>query len=280
MNQFEMAPKFSLEEVESFFRERIAGNLDQTPQNILNHASAALFYLDCGQARVWNPGTQTVNAWTKQAILDFFRFGESQILESGCFQYFDKLPLKTVESLKSVRVVPGAVARFGSFIEPGAILMPSFLNVGAYVGEGTMVDTWATVGTCAQVGKHVHLSGGVGIGGVLEPAQASPVIIEDGAFLGSRVIVVEGVRVGKEAVLGAGVVLTASSKIVDVRGEKPEITSGQIPPRAVVIPGTLPKKFPAGEFHVPCALIIGTRTESTNLKTSLNDALRSHAISV
>lgn len=244
------------------------------------YAAAALWYLDRGQIRVWEPETKSVNVWVKKAILAYFGSSAAAPLGAGCFEYFDKLPVKRRQAMKDVRVVPGAVVRFGSFVEPGAIVMPGFVNVGAYVGKGTMVDTWATVGSCAQIGAHVHLSGGVGIGGVLEPAQAAPVVIEDGAFIGSRVIVVEGVYVEKEAVLGAGVVLTASTKIVDVRGSEPKITTGRVPERAVVIPGTMPKKFAAGEFGTPCALIIGTRSASTDLKTSLNSALREHNVAV
>jgi len=201
-------------------------------------------------------------------------------MEAGIFEYHDKIPLKSGYEAKGVRVVPHAVARHGAFISKGVILMPSYVNIGAYVDEGTMVDTWATVGSCAQIGKNVHLSGGVGIGGVLEPLQAAPVIVEDGAFIGSRCIVVEGVRVGKEAVLGANVVLTASTKIIDVTGDSPKETKGYIPPRSVVIPGSYTKKFPAGEYQVPCALIIGVRKESTDLKTSLNDALREYDVAV
>jgi 2,3,4,5-tetrahydropyridine-2-carboxylate N-succinyltransferase len=236
--------------------------------------------LDQGKIRVWDPVTDTVRAEVKTAIIELLRTTPAAAQDAGVFEYFDKLPVKKRASLKGVRVLPGAVIRYGSFVEEGAIVMPGFVNIGAYVGAGTMVDTWATVGSCAQIGKNVHLSGGVGIGGVLEPAQAAPVIIEDGAFIGSRCIVVEGVRIGKEAVLGAGVTLTASTKIIDVRGSSPVETKGRIPERAVVIPGTIPKSFPAGEFGVPCALIIGTRSASTDLKTSLNSALRDHQVSV
>ena len=221
-----------------------------------------------------------LNTWVKRAILTYFKHSGSNAMSAGIFQYYDKLPVKSRNALRRVRVVPGAVVRFGSFVDEDAILMPSFINIGAYVGKSTMVDTWATVGSCAQIGSYVHLSGGVGIGGVLEPEQANPVIIEDGAFIGSRCVVVEGVRVGKEAVLGAGVVLTASTTIIDVTGEKPVHTKGFIPERAVVIPGTTKKIFPAGEFDVPCALIIGSRKASTDLKTSLNDALRAHNVAV
>ena len=203
-----------------------------------------------------------------------------ETLEAGIFEYHDKIPLKTGYKEKGIRVVPNAVARHGAYISSGVIMMPSYVNIGAYVDEGTMVDTWATVGSCAQIGKNVHLSGGVGIGGVLEPLQAAPVIIEDNAFLGSRSIVVEGVRVEKEAVLGANVVLTASTKIIDVTGPEPVEMKGIVPARSVVIPGSYTKRFPAGEFNVPCALIIGKRKESTNKKTSLNDALRTYDVAV
>ncbi len=270
----------SIENVSSFFKELMTAPKEISKEILFEYASAALSYLDSGQARIWNPENDEVNVPFKLAIMEYFKHSTAKEMNSGCFQYFDKMPVKSLEYLKGVRVVPGAIARFGSFIEAGVILMPSFVNVGAYVGKGTMVDTWATVGSCAQIGKDVHLSGGVGIGGVLEPAQGKPVIVEDGAFLGSRAIVVEGVRIGKEAVLGAGVTLTASTKIVDVRGSSPTITTGYVPPSSVVIPGTMPKKFAAGEFQVPCALIIGTRTQSTNLKTSLNDALRDHQVAV
>ena len=200
--------------------------------------------------------------------------------EVGIFEFHDKIPLKTGYAEKGIRVVPHAIARYGAYISKGVILMPSYVNIGAYVDEGTMVDTWATVGSCAQIGKNVHLSGGVGIGGVLEPLQAAPVIIEDNAFIGSRCIVVEGVRVEKEAVLGANVVLTMSTKIIDVTGEEPVITKGLIPARSVVIPGSYTKEFPAGNYNVPCALIIGKRKESTDKKTSLNDALRENDVAV
>ncbi|MBI3555089.1 MAG: 2,3,4,5-tetrahydropyridine-2,6-dicarboxylate N-succinyltransferase, partial [Deltaproteobacteria bacterium] len=218
--------------------------------------------------------------WLQQALALYFRLRVSRTIEAGPFEFHDKIPLKRNLAAAGVRVVPPGAVRYGAFLEPGVIVMPAYVNVGARVGEGTLVDTWATVGSCAQIGANVHLSGGVGIGGVLEPAQASPVVVEDGAFIGSRCIVVEGVRIGRESVLGAGVVLTASTKIVDVRGATPVTTTGSIPERAVVIPGMQPKKFPAGEFGVPCALIIGTRSASTDLKTSLNSALRDHAVPV
>ena len=221
-----------------------------------------------------------INEWVKKAVVLYFPIQKMETLEAGIFEYHDKIPLKRGYAEKGIRVVPNAVARHGAYISAGTILMPSYVNIGAYVDEGTMVDTWATVGSCAQIGKNVHLSGGVGIGGVLEPLQAAPVIIEDNAFIGSRCIVVEGVRVEKEAVLGANVVLTASTKIIDVTGDKPVERKGLVPARSVVIPGSYTKKFPAGEYQVPCALIIGTRKESTNKKTSLNDALREYDVAV
>ena len=221
-----------------------------------------------------------VNEWVKKGVVLYFPIQKMETLEVGIFEYHDKIPLKRGYEAKGIRVVPNAVARHGAYISKGVIMMPSYVNIGAYVDEGTMVDTWATVGSCAQIGKNVHLSGGVGIGGVLEPLQAAPVIIEDGAFIGSRCIVVEGVRVEKEAVLGANVVLTMSTKIIDVTGDTPVETKGVVPARSVVIPGSYTKKFPAGEFQVPCALIIGKRKESTNKKTSLNDALREYDVAV
>jgi 2,3,4,5-tetrahydropyridine-2-carboxylate N-succinyltransferase len=221
-----------------------------------------------------------INEWVKKGVVLYFPIQKMETFEVGIFEYHDKIPLKKGYREKGIRVVPHAVARHGAYISPGTILMPSYVNIGAYVDEGTMVDTWATVGSCAQIGKHVHLSGGVGIGGVLEPLQAAPVIIEDNAFIGSRCIVVEGVRVEKEAVLGANVVLTASTKIIDVTGDAPKELKGRVPARSVVIPGSYTKKFKAGEFHVPCALIIGTRKESTNKKTSLNEALREYDVAV
>lgn len=235
----------------------------------------AIALLDRGEASLAQPdgtGGWSVNGWVQQAILLFFRQQQMQVIEHGPFTYHDKVPLKTV--VDGVRIVPPATVRYGAFVEPGAVLMPSYVNIGSRVGSGTMVDTWATVGSGAWIGRDVHLSGGVGIGGVLEPPGARPVIIEDGAFIGSRAIVVEGVHVGAEAVLGAGVVLTASTRIIDVSGPEPIETTGHVPPRKVVIPGTRPRPFPAGAFDVPCALIIGERTESTDRKTSLNDALR------
>ena len=238
--------------------------------------------LDEGTLRVAEPikdGWQ-VNEWVKKAVVLYFPIQKMETLEVGIFEYHDKIPLKKGYKAKGIRVVPHAVARHGSYISPGTILMPSYVNIGAYVDKGTMVDTWATVGSCAQIGKHVHLSGGVGIGGVLEPLQAAPVIIEDNVFVGSRCIVVEGVKVEKEAVLGANVVLTMSTKIIDVTGDEPLITKGVVPARSVVIPGSYSKEFNAGKFNVPCALIIGKRKESTNKKTSLNDALRENEVAV
>ena len=238
--------------------------------------------LDKGKLRVAEPvgDDWTVNDWVKKAVVMYFPIQQMETIEVGPFEFHDKIPLKKDYQSQGVRVVPHAIARHGSYLESGVIMMPSYVNIGAWVGTGTMVDTWATVGSGAQIGRNVHLSGGEGIGGGLEPPQASPTIIEDNCFIGSRSIVVEGVRVRKEAVLGANVVLTASTKIIDVTGNKPIEMKGIIPPRSVVIPGTQTKKFPAGEFQVPCALIIGKRKESTNKKTSLNDALREHNVSV
>ena len=218
--------------------------------------------------------------WVKKAILLYFRLRPSEPHEVGPFTYFDKVPLKRVRPEDGVRVVPPAVARYGSYLSPGVVLMPSYVNIGAWVGPRTMVDTWATVGSCAQIGADVHLSGGVGIGGVLEPPQAAPVVVEDGAFVGSRCIVVEGVVVGEQAVLGANVVLTASTPVIDVSGETPVEYRGYVPPRSVVVPGTRPKEFPAGTFHLPAALIIGRRSQATDLKVSLNEALRSYGVAV
>jgi 2,3,4,5-tetrahydropyridine-2-carboxylate N-succinyltransferase len=239
--------------------------------------------LDKGELRVAQPladGNWQVNEWVKKAVILYFPIRKMNTIEVGPFEYHDKMALKQNYAGLGVRVVPNAVARYGAFLAPGVIMMPSYVNIGAYVDSGTMVDTWATVGSCAQIGKNVHLSGGVGIGGVLEPVQAAPVIIEDDCFIGSRCIVVEGVRVGKQAVLGANVVLTMSTKIIDVTGNEPAEMKGYVPERSVVIPGSYTKTFPAGEFQVPCALIIGKRKESTDLKTSLNDALRDHHVSV
>jgi 2,3,4,5-tetrahydropyridine-2-carboxylate N-succinyltransferase len=238
--------------------------------------------LDKGELRVAEPVTNgwQVNEWIKKAVILYFPIQQMETIEVGPFEFHDKIKLKKNYKALGVRVVPHAIARHGAFLSKGVIMMPSYVNIGAYVDEGTMVDTWATVGSCAQIGKNVHLSGGVGIGGVLEPVQAAPVIIEDNAFIGSRCIVVEGVRVGREAVLGANVVLTASSKIIDVTGDKAVEYKNYVPERSVVIPGSYTKSFPAGEFQVPCALIIGKRKESTDKKTSLNDALRENNVAV
>lgn len=238
--------------------------------------------LDRGELRVAEPSGDdwVVNPKAQAAILDFFRSREMEPREVGPFEYYDKIPLKTGYEALGVRVVPPAVARYGSFLSRGVILMPSYVNIGAWVGPGTMVDTWATVGSGAQIGAGVHLAGGVGIGGVLEPPGARPVIVEDGAFIGSRCIVTEGVRIGREAVLAPNVSLTASVPIIDVTGPEPVEHRGFVPPRAVVVPGTRPKEFPAGTYHLACALIIGYRTESTDLKTSLNDALRELGVGV
>ncbi|RLD24449.1 MAG: 2,3,4,5-tetrahydropyridine-2,6-dicarboxylate N-succinyltransferase [Bacteroidetes bacterium] len=237
--------------------------------------------LDKGKLRVADPGSDgwRVNEWIKKAVILYFPTRKMETLEAGPLEFHDKIKLKTGYEQLGIRVVPHAVARYGAYISAGVVMMPSYINIGAYVDAGTMVDTWATVGSCAQIGKNVHLSGGVGIGGVLEPIQAAPVIIEDNAFIGSRCIIVEGAHIGSEAVLGANVTLTASTKIIDVTGEEPKTYRGYIPPRSVVIPGSLPKKFNAGTYNVPCALIIGERKESTDKKTSLNSALRDYNIS-
>jgi len=238
--------------------------------------------LDVGELRVAEPTADgwQVNEWVKKAVVLYFPIQKMETLEAGIFEFHDKIPLKRGYKEKGIRVVPHAIARHGAYVSKGVIMMPSYVNIGAYVDEGTMVDTWATVGSCAQIGKNVHLSGGVGIGGVLEPLQAAPVIIENNAFIGSRCIVVEGVRVEEEAVLGANVVLTATTKIIDITGDEPIEMKGRVPARSVVIPGSYTKKFPAGDYQVPCALIIGKRKESTNKKTSLNDALREHDVAV
>ncbi|MCF6170685.1 MAG: 2,3,4,5-tetrahydropyridine-2,6-dicarboxylate N-succinyltransferase [Bacteroidales bacterium] len=238
--------------------------------------------LDKGRLRVAEPagGEWVVNDWVKKAVILYFPLRKMETVEVGMFEFHDKIPLKKDYAKQGVRVVPHALARYGAFLAKGVVLMPSYINIGAYVGSNTMVDTWATVGSCAQIGSHVHLSGGVGIGGVLEPVQAAPVIIEDNCFIGSRSIIVEGVRIGEEAVLGANVVITQSTKIIDVSGAKPKEYKAYVPPRSVVIPGSYSKKFPAGSFNVPCALIIGKRKASTDLKTSLNQALREYHVSV
>lgn len=238
--------------------------------------------LDSGKLRVAEPKNNDwqVNEWVKKAVILYFPIQKMQLIEVGPFEFHDKMKLKKGYQKMGVRVVPHAIARYGAYISKGVIMMPSYVNIGAYVDAGTMVDTWATVGSCAQIGQNVHLSGGVGIGGVLEPVQAAPVIVEDNAFIGSRCIIVEGVRIGKEAVLGANVTLTGSSKIIDVTQNEPVEYKGYVPERSVVIPGSFTKKFPAGEFQVPCALIIGKRKESTDKKTSLNDALRENNVAI
>jgi 2,3,4,5-tetrahydropyridine-2-carboxylate N-succinyltransferase len=238
--------------------------------------------LDKGQIRVAEPGESgwVVNQWIKKAVILYFPIMKMETIEVGPFEFHDKIALKRNYKSLGVRVVPHAIARYGSYLAPGVIMMPSYVNIGAWVDEGTMVDTWATVGSCAQIGKNVHLSGGVGIGGVLEPVQAAPVIVEDNCFIGSRCIIVEGAHIGKEAVLGANVVITNSTRIIDVSTPERKEYKGFVPPQSVVIPGSYPKSFPAGEFNVPCALIIGIRKESTDKKTSLNEALREYSIPV
>ncbi|WP_010661981.1 2,3,4,5-tetrahydropyridine-2,6-dicarboxylate N-succinyltransferase [Marinilabilia salmonicolor] len=264
--------------VEKAWDDRALLEKDETK----NAIRQVILSLDVGELRVAEPvgDDWQVNDWVKKAVILYFPMQEMETIELGPFEFHDKMALKRNYKELGVRVVPHAVARYGAFIGRGAVMMPSYLNIGAYVDSGTMIDTWATVGSCAQIGKNVHLSGGVGIGGVLEPVQASPVIIEDNAFIGSRCIVVEGCRVGAEAVLGANVVLTASTKIIDVSGPEPKEYKSYVPPRSVVIPGSYTKKFPAGEYQVPAALIIGQRKESTDKKTSLNNALRDFGVAV
>lgn len=251
-------------------------------KDVIEAIEGTVELLDKGKLRVAEPDGDgwKVNEWVKKAVILYFPLRKLETTEVGIFEFHDKIPLKHQFARQQVRVVPHALARHGSYLAPGVVMMPSYVNIGAYVDSGTMVDTWATVGSCAQIGKNVHLSGGVGIGGVLEPVQAAPVIIEDNCFIGSRCIVVEGVRVGKEAVLGANVVLTQSTKIFDVTGTEPVEHRSYVPPRSVIIPGSITKHFPAGDFQVPCALIIGKRKASTNLKTSLNDALRDFNVAV
>jgi len=263
--------------------EKAWDNRDLLKEEITTTAIRSVIdLLDKGELRVAEPvaGDWQVNEWIKKAVVLYFPIQKMETIECGPLEFHDKIPLKTGYAKKGIRVVPHAVARHGAYISAGTILMPSYVNIGAYVDQGTMVDTWATVGSCAQIGKNVHLSGGVGIGGVLEPLQAAPVIIEDNTFIGSRCIVVEGVRVESEAVLGAGVILTMSTKIIDVTGDEPVEYRGIVPARSVVIPGSYAKEFPSGSYNVPCALIIGKRKESTNKKTSLNDALREHSVAV
>lgn len=265
--------------IEAAWQNRELLNDSKTQETI----NAVIEQLDKGSLRVAEPladGTWKVNDWIKKAVIMYFPIRKMETMELKPFEFYDKMALKQNYAALGVRTVPGSIARYGAYIAKSVIMMPSFVNIGAFVDEGTMVDTWATVGSCAQIGKHVHLSGGVGIGGVLEPVQAAPVIIEDNCFVGSRCIVVEGVHVGKEAVLGANVVLTQSTKIIDVTGKEPIEMKGYVPERSVVIPGSYTKQFPAGEYQVPCALIIGKRKESTDLKTSLNDALRENNVAV
>ena len=251
-------------------------------ENVQHTIDEVIGMLDKGLIRVAEPANDgwSVNEWIKKSIILYFLIRKTVTTNLGPFEFHDKIPLKKGYEQDGVRVVPLAVARYGAFIDTGVILMPSYVNIGAYIGSGTMVDTWATVGSCAQIGKNVHLSGGVGVGGVLEPVQAAPVIIEDDCFIGSRCIVVEGVRIGKESVLGANVVVTGSTKIIDVSGTEPAELRGYIPPRSVVIPGTYPKHFQSGTYNVACALVIGKRTASTDLKTSLNQALREFDVPV
>ncbi len=264
--------------IESAWEDRSLLKEDKTQQTIRE----VIRQIDLGQLRVaekTDTGWQ-INTWVKKAVVLYFPIQQMETIEVGPLEFHDKIPLKKDYASQQVRVVPHAIARHGAYLAPGVIMMPSYVNIGAYVDSGTMVDTWATVGSCAQIGKNVHLSGGVGIGGVLEPLQASPVIVEDNAFIGSRCIVVEGVHVEEEAVLGANVVLTASTKIIDVTGSEPIEYKGRVPARSVVIPGSYTKEFPAGSYQVPCALIIGQRKASTDKKTSLNDALREHNVAV
>ncbi len=278
-----------MDEQADALRERIEavveGRLEAESREAVEAVEQAIAALDAGRLRVASPpqrdgGEWTVHPWLKQAILLYFRQRRMRPMEVGPFEFHDKIPLKQGLAEAGVRLVPPGTIRYGAFVERGAVVMPGYVNIGAWVGAGTLVDTWATVGSCAQIGRHVHLSGGVGIGGVLEPPGARPVVVEDGAFIGSRCVVVEGVRVGREAVLGAGVVLTASTPIVDVTGDAPRTWKGHVPPRAVLIPGSRPKRFPAGEFGVPCALLVGYRTASTDRKTSLERALRDFDVAV
>jgi 2,3,4,5-tetrahydropyridine-2,6-dicarboxylate N-succinyltransferase len=268
-------------ELQRHIEAAFADRQDLTPAAIAA-VHAVIAQLDGGALRVAEKrqGAWVTHTWVKQAILLYFEIAEMRAIELPPFEYFDKIPLKTGLEKAGVRVVPPGAVRYGAHVERGAIIMPAYVNIGAWVGAGSMVDTWATVGSCAQIGRGVHLSGGVGIGGVLEPPQAQPVIVEDGAFIGSRAVVVEGVSIGEEAVLGAGVVLTASTPIIDVTGNKEQISRGAVPPRAVVVPGSRAKAFPAGTYHLPAALIIGERQPSTDRKTSLNDALRRFALQV
>lgn len=271
-----------MQELESIIEEAYEDKSLITKPEVIEAVQLVMEWLDKGKIRVAEPvdGDWKVNIWVKKAISLYFPIQKMETIEVGPFEFHDKIPLKKNFAKTGVRVVPHAIARYGSFLEKGVIMMPSYVNLASWVGSGTMVDTWATVGSGAQIGRNVHLSGGVGIGGVLEPPQASPTIIEDGCFIGSRSIVVEGVRVRKEAVLGANVVLTKSTHIIDVTGKEAITYKGEVPERSVVIPGSYTKEFPAGKYNVSCALIIGQRKESTNLKTSLNDALRDYQVAV
>lgn len=282
-------PTPNFERLKALIEDAFARPADQAPSHeTVEAVEATVAGLDRGEIRVVQrtggdkdtSGEWLVNEWVKKAILLYFRLRKMAPLDTHDFRYVDKVPVKEWKGTEGVRVVPPAIARYGSFISSGAILMPSYVNIGAFVGSGTMVDTWATVGSCAHIGANVHLSGGVGIGGVLEPVQARPVIVEDNVFVGSRCILVEGVHIEEGAVIGAGVTITSSTKIVDVTGASPKITQGHVPRNSVVIPGTQPKSFPSGVYQVPCALIIGQRKESTNQKTSLTDALREYDVSV
>jgi len=266
------------EEIEKAWENRATLGVENSAKAI----ESVIDLLDKGEVRVSEPsvGGWHVNEWVKKAVLMYFSLKTNEDINIGAFHFRDKIAMKKDFKKSGVRVIPPGVARYGSWLGNGVVLMPGYVNIGAYVDEGTMVDTWATVGSCAQIGKRVHLSGGVGIGGVLEPLQAKPVVIEDDCFIGSRAIIVEGVHVEKEAVIGAGVVLTQSTRIIDVSGSEPLEYKGHVPTRSVVIPGSYKKTFPAGEYDVPCALIIGTRKESTDLKTSLNQALRDYSLSV
>lgn len=266
--------------VERAFAPEAERTIDPSSREATEAVETTIAALDRGEIRVVErEGSDwIVNEWVKKAILLFFRQKKMSLIESGEFRFVDKVPVKKWQGDEGVRVVPQAIARYGSYVSSGAILMPSYVNIGAFVGSGTMVDTWATVGSCAYVGANVHLSGGVGIGGVLEPVQARPVIVEDNAFIGSRCILVEGVHIEEGAVLGAGVTITSSTKIIDVTGPTAKTYQGRVPKNAVVIPGAQAKTFPSGVYHVPCALIIGSRKESTNQKTSLTDALRDFGV--
>lgn len=265
-------------QIENAWADRSLLNTPEIKQSVFD----IIDMLEIGKLRVAEPTTDgwVVNEWVKKAVIMYFPLRQMEVLEAGPMQFHDKMPLKRNYKELNVRVVPNAIVRYGAYVSPGVILMPSFVNIGAWIGKGTLVDTWATVGSCAQIGANVHLSGGVGIGGVLEPVQAAPVIIEDDCFIGSRCIVVEGAHIGKAAVLGANVVITGSTKIIDVSGEQPIEYKGHVPASSVVIPGTVTKKFPAGDYQVPCALIIGKRKQSTDTKTSLNEALRDYNLTV